>query len=171
MTSFEFEIKDNLSGTSGEIDGYFSVKSNSIFVVSGIIQAVYDLRDHTQETVNQNCIPLILNEFSQGAEITKYLVAFRDQIPGLVTFGADEDAFTTKKPTESHLGIIARELATDGQFVAPLCRTPNNLSISSWEVRSPLLDFDRRYGSIVVEDSVCIVSIDESVSPLPALVD
>ena len=171
MSSFEFEIKDNLSLTYGEAEGYFTVKPNSALIVSGIMMLDGDIKDYEKQSERQKYIPLILNEFGQGVELPKYLTLFKDCIPGFVTFGADENAYARNITTQSHLSIVSRELATEQHFLAPFCKTPNDTSISSWEVHSPLLAFDHRDGSIVVKRDVCIVSIDESVEPLPSLLD
>ena len=171
MASFEFEIKDNLSLTYGEAEGYFSVKPGIVLVVSGIMSLIGDIKVYETRPARQKCIPLILNEFAQGVELPKYLTRFKDHIPGFVTFGAEENAYSGNITAQSHLSIVSRGLAAEQQFLAPFCKTMNDSPISRWEVRSPLLAFDHRYGSIVVERDVCIVSIDESIEPLPSLLD
>lgn len=158
MTSFEFEVTENLSGVEGAIEGYFVV-SDGI----GAIGAAYDcnLRLEKNRQQNDSFIPIFTDEHHLHSVLRILDQQYLERISGLVTFGSDRSTQNT------HLAIMAREYRDlNRKFVAPLLKLPGKESNNSWNRNSPLLDLSFRFGSVAVLGNVCTISVDESIPAL-----
>jgi len=163
MTSFEYEIRENFTGLEGQAEGYFAVGNSSTTAESTITECLFEIED-TESTVNESCIPLILDEDGAGRRLQARLTQSIEQIPGLVTFGTD-----AKAGTPSHLAIVSRELAESHSLLAVLCRFPDNLMGYEWAKQSPLNNLHLHFGQLSVQGNVCTIKIDEQVEQLPGV--
>lgn len=169
MPTLEYEVLQNLSGVEGSVSGYFAAGRDSTLAARSIIECAFAIEDDiTIPEVKRRCIPLILNEFGVGVSLQNHLAQLGNTLPGLVTFGEDEDKFVTHKPQDSHLNIFARELAVQRpSFLAVLCKIPDSVSdLDKWCRQSPLGDLHLRFGSLAVRGNTCTIATDEAVMPL-----
>ncbi len=161
MASFEFEVRENLTGLEGQIEGYFAVGNSSTTAESTVSECLFGIEDNSA-SINDFCIPLILDEDGVGTRLASRIAQNIDQIPGFVTFGTD-----AKAGIPTHLEIISHELVVGHNLLAVLCKFPSNLMGYEWAKQSPLNAAHLKFGNIIVRKDVCIINIDESVEPLP----
>ena len=108
------------------------------------------------------CIPIVTDEFAQGDWLNSTLIARPNVFGSLLTFGTDE--YTTQ---DSHLEIIARELGLmDPNFMTLLLHKPEGMSNREWKFKSPLKRIHFCFGSVAVQDEMCVIRVDDSIEPL-----
>lgn len=166
MASFEYEVAQNLSGIEGTLDGYFAVQSPRNFSLP-----LYECNHALDEAGLDNPIIYIAHdEFGMGSAIGSMLAEYEERLGSIVTFGTDQDRFLNVIDQKSHLAIWARELAeSKDNFLMPLLQLPEGQINTTWNHLSPLSEVHLKFGSVTVGDSVCIISVDENVQPLPDL--
>lgn len=160
MTSFEFEISKNLSGVEGTVEGYFA--PIMFYGSSAVRRCLFAIEDETNPA-SDKCIPIIESEFGIGRPLINAIAEYQSQIPGLVTFGTDEDSF----PQRSHFGVVMRELRrVDPKLLTPLCKTPSFKSNTRWKLENPFKDISLCFGELSVLGETCSITVDENIPPL-----
>ncbi len=167
MADFEFEVLQNFGIDYGNMQGYIATGGEIAAEMGSRIMRCSGAIHDAIDPVSDKLIPIIHDEYALADTMqTNFFPIYGSEMAGLVTFGASKDAYAYRKPQESHLAVILREIALPPNFLMPMLKIPGRMSNDYWLLESPLVPYHLHFGRVSVRGNTCIISVDETVPPL-----